>query len=138
MLFFYHDKSEPLIHLCFFHFFELGALGALSPNRLPIKQLCEVPPSNVVQSAAGFLHPHTSLRLAYAGYLDTLAALVQECTSACSACNDIFVNLHLFFPLDFGGLLLGNVDIYSWLYFSPFFYSLSRTGRQNFYLFLSL
>lgn len=34
-------------------------------------------------------------------------------------------NLHPFFPLYFGGSLLGNVDIFSCLYFSPFFYSLS-------------
>ena len=51
----------------------------------------------------------------------SLVAWDQACICDCSAYSGTFANLLLFYPLYFDGCLIGNVYIFSFLYFSPFF-----------------
>jgi len=93
--------------------------------------------SDDVQSAADCHHPHTFLSLVFAGWQDILAPCALACTCDCNAYIDTFVTPLLSSLLYFGGLFLGNVGIFSSLYFNPYFYPLPdfgvKTGPKNSY-----
>lgn len=99
----------------------IGAFGRLRHDPRPTAQPFDDELSGGGRSCVGSCHPHTFQWLVCADYQDSLAVWVRVCTSADSAYNDSVASLHLFCPPCFGGSSYGNMDTYSFLYFSPSF-----------------
>jgi len=78
------------------------------------------------QSVAGCRHLHTFQQPFFAGFQDSRDVSGLVCTSADSACTDIFANLHQFYQPCFDVSLLGILDISAYRYFSPSFWTLSN------------
>src|SRR5512132_264711 len=94
-----------------------------SPNTPPFAE----PLSDGERSDVDCHHPHTSQGLVCVYSLDTLGLSVLGCTCAHSAYSDSVENPPSLCLHDFGVSFLGNMDIFSLLYSSPSFWTLSGT-----------